>query len=356
MDRLTDEELKETLKRYAMLDNVLNLGRSDDMAYRGLLELQARRAAEREEAPKETLAEERLVALFHMLEPEEDGSLQLIKSAEAELEMALAELLHHRAAAYLRQGQERAHAAQVADLQRQLAEALMENERLRRERADALAVTTREGLTASEWLLRTGKAEREAREALADNAALLAYARELEATVPTGVKSEWRWRAWVPIEGDHHPCAALLEAHRAEADALRASNAALLEALRSARDPHSSGECSAGACSCGAIAALDAPCTGATLLERHRAEVDVLRADNAALLRFAKDVREACLTGLWTTFISKEAVRLLATEHPGAALLAESDRLREALHVIGYGLHLEREPYELARAALEGGT
>lgn len=39
-------------------------------------------------------------------------------------------------------------------------------DRLRQERSDALNVKTKEGLTCSEWILRTGKAERERDEAL----------------------------------------------------------------------------------------------------------------------------------------------------------------------------------------------
>jgi hypothetical protein len=40
-----------------------------------------------------------------------------------------------------------------------------ENDRLRQDRSDALNVRSREGLLASEWIARTGKAERELAEA-----------------------------------------------------------------------------------------------------------------------------------------------------------------------------------------------
>src|SRR5881397_843170 len=42
-----------------------------------------------------------------------------------------------------------------------------ENDRLRQDRADALSVRSREGLLSSEWVARTGKAERERDEARA---------------------------------------------------------------------------------------------------------------------------------------------------------------------------------------------
>lgn len=49
---------------------------------------------------------------------------------------------------------------------RALQEERVVSERRRQERADALNVKTKDGLTSSEWILRTGKAERERDEAL----------------------------------------------------------------------------------------------------------------------------------------------------------------------------------------------
>lgn len=46
-----------------------------------------------------------------------------------------------------------------------MAQATDEIERLRQDRSDALSVTSRDGLLASEWVARTGKAERELAEA-----------------------------------------------------------------------------------------------------------------------------------------------------------------------------------------------
>jgi hypothetical protein len=61
---------------------------------------------------------------------------------------------------------------------------LAENERLgelaerrRQDRADALSVKSRDGLLSSEWLARTGKAERERDEARAENERLRAATR-----------------------------------------------------------------------------------------------------------------------------------------------------------------------------------
>lgn len=55
---------------------------------------------------------------------------------------------------------------------------LAENERLRHERYDALSVKTREGLLASEWVLRTGKAESERDALKAENERLKAFSRD----------------------------------------------------------------------------------------------------------------------------------------------------------------------------------
>lgn len=63
-----------------------------------------------------------------------------------------------------------------------------------------------------------------------------------------------------------------------------------------------------------------------TALARERAE-----ADNAALLRFARDAREAIRTGKWSAYVISEAKRLLEQDHPGAAMLARL-RAAEALH------------------------
>jgi hypothetical protein len=52
--------------------------------------------------------------------------------------------------------------------------------RVRQERYDALSVTSRDGLLSSEWILRTGKAERERNEALAEVGTLRARVAELE--------------------------------------------------------------------------------------------------------------------------------------------------------------------------------
>lgn len=68
----------------------------------------------------------------------------------------------------------------VSALESRLAEAekerdrlVAENDRLRQDRYDALSVTSKDGLLASEWVARTGKAERESK-------ALSARIRELE--------------------------------------------------------------------------------------------------------------------------------------------------------------------------------
>lgn len=66
----------------------------------------------------------------------------------------------------------RRSASEISELKDQLAKALDYAERARRDRYDALGVKTKEGLLASEWLLRTGKAERERDEALAEVARL----------------------------------------------------------------------------------------------------------------------------------------------------------------------------------------
>lgn len=50
--------------------------------------------------------------------------------------------------------------ARIADLEAENEEAWTKYEQARRDRADALNVKTKEGLGASEWLMRTGKAER----------------------------------------------------------------------------------------------------------------------------------------------------------------------------------------------------
>lgn len=61
----------------------------------------------------------------------------------------------------------------LAEAQREKDEATAEFDRLRQDRKDALAVQTREGWSASEWLARTGKAERERAEAQARRDAAL---------------------------------------------------------------------------------------------------------------------------------------------------------------------------------------
>lgn len=63
--------------------------------------------------------------------------------------------------AYYADGTTRAGQADVLWLVAECERLWSEFDRLRQERADALSVTTKEGLGASEWILRTGKAERE---------------------------------------------------------------------------------------------------------------------------------------------------------------------------------------------------
>lgn len=55
--------------------------------------------------------------------------------------------------------------AEVSELRKRIAELEAKNAQLSQDRYDALSVTTREGLLCSEWVLRTGKAERERDEA-----------------------------------------------------------------------------------------------------------------------------------------------------------------------------------------------
>jgi hypothetical protein len=72
----------------------------------------------------------------------------------------------------------------------ELASLRRENDRLRQDRSDALNVRSREGLLASEWVARTGKAERE----LAEARELLGYSR----TALMAVRYEFsRMRAYV---------------------------------------------------------------------------------------------------------------------------------------------------------------
>lgn len=49
---------------------------------------------------------------------------------------------------------------EIAALSARMAELELENERLRQDRLDYSRVTTTEGMNASEWIWRTGKAER----------------------------------------------------------------------------------------------------------------------------------------------------------------------------------------------------
>lgn len=70
-----------------------------------------------------------------------------------------------------------------------LARLRSENDRLRQERYDALSVTSKDGLLASEWVARTGKAEREAKALRSENEVLtgkLVHANRDAA----------RWRYW----------------------------------------------------------------------------------------------------------------------------------------------------------------
>lgn len=56
-------------------------------------------------------------------------------------------------------------AADLDRLQAENAELVASNDRLRQDRYDALSVTSRDGLLSSEWVMRTGIAERKAKEA-----------------------------------------------------------------------------------------------------------------------------------------------------------------------------------------------
>lgn len=76
------------------------------------------------------------------------------------------------------------------DAERGRKEALVLAERRRQDRADALNVTTKDGLTASEWVARTGKAERERDEALARCARLSAAGQVLSEHVDKGNDAE----------------------------------------------------------------------------------------------------------------------------------------------------------------------
>lgn len=61
---------------------------------------------------------------------------------------------------------------EVKRLRAENAELIVKNEQLYKDRYDALSVHTKEGMLASEWLLRTGKAERRVKELEAENAEL----------------------------------------------------------------------------------------------------------------------------------------------------------------------------------------
>lgn len=69
---------------------------------------------------------------------------------------------------------------------RELQEERVVSERRRQERADALNVKTTDGLTSSEWILRTGKAERERDEALRELERLRRVERAARALLATG--------------------------------------------------------------------------------------------------------------------------------------------------------------------------
>lgn len=58
--------------------------------------------------------------------------------------------------------------AEVTAKDAELTRLRAENDRLRQDRADALSVTSRDGLLSSEWIARTGAAERKARESEAE--------------------------------------------------------------------------------------------------------------------------------------------------------------------------------------------
>ena len=82
-------------------------------------------------------------------------------------------------------------AAFIAQQAQEIERLEAEFDRLRQDRADALSVTTREGLGASEWIARTGKAERERNEALARIASLeaqLAEAMRREETLAAALR------------------------------------------------------------------------------------------------------------------------------------------------------------------------
>lgn len=69
----------------------------------------------------------------------------------------------------------------IDSLRAENAELIVKNEQLYKDRYDALSVHTKEGMLASEWLLRTGKAERRVKELEAENAELREDAREQRA-------------------------------------------------------------------------------------------------------------------------------------------------------------------------------
>lgn len=61
---------------------------------------------------------------------------------------------------------------EIERLRAENAELIVKNEQLYKDRYDALSVHTKEGMLASEWLLRTGKAERRVKELEAESAEL----------------------------------------------------------------------------------------------------------------------------------------------------------------------------------------
>lgn len=118
-----------------------------------------------------------------------------------------------------REMQERLVAAceRMADAEARALAAEQRAERLQQERAAALSVTTREGLLASEWVLRTGLAEQRAEQAARDLAAANEDAGRLAAYVERHGFHEPTCKATTTMGG--HPCSCergkALDAHRA---------------------------------------------------------------------------------------------------------------------------------------------